>query len=84
MEWYWITLIAIVVTYYIVSILLFIFPVCKKKNPIRIPHPGSPVILGAHRGGSHERMDNSISAFKHAKAMGFHLMEIDVQLTLDK
>lgn len=79
--------------YVLVSCLLFIFPVCKVKNRIVIPHIDSNIILGAHRGGSLERLENSLPAFQHARetgkpfgltAVGMHLLEMDVQLTKDK
>mmetsp|Transcript_6976 Transcript_6976/g.7810 ORF Transcript_6976/g.7810 Transcript_6976/m.7810 type:complete len:115 (+) Transcript_6976:21-365(+) len=84
MEWYWIVLITSGGLYITLSIILFIFPACKKKNPIIIPHSNSPIILGAHRGGSFERLENSLPAFKHAKEMGEHIMEMDLGYTKDK
>jgi len=71
MEWYWITLISGGGAYISLATLLFIFPFWyKKRNPIKISHPHSPIILGAHRGGSHERLENSLPAFQHAKELG--------------
>ena len=48
----------------------------KRKNKIW-------PILSAHRGGSFERTENTLSAFKHAINLGINLLECDVHLTKD-
>lgn len=53
------------------------------KDPIIIPHHDSKYILGAHRGGSLERLENSLSAFQHAKECGMHIFEMDIRMTKD-
>lgn len=40
-------------------------------------------ILSAHRGGSTERLENTLPAFKHAIECGMNLLECDVCITLD-
>jgi glycerophosphoryl diester phosphodiesterase len=40
-------------------------------------------ILSAHRGGSKERTENTLSAFNHAISLGINLLECDVHLTKD-
>jgi len=40
-------------------------------------------ILSAHRGGSYERTENTLTAFKHAISQGSNLLECDVNLTKD-
>jgi len=39
--------------------------------------------LSAHRGGSAERAENTLGAFKHAESLGMNLMELDCHLTKD-
>ena len=40
-------------------------------------------ILSAHRGGSAERVENTIAAFKHAVDCEMNLLELDVHMTKD-
>ena len=40
-------------------------------------------IMSAHRGGSAERMENTMSAFQHALDLGMNLLELDVHCTKD-
>jgi len=40
-------------------------------------------ILSAHRGGSSERLENTLPAFKHAVECGMNLLECDVCITKD-
>ena len=40
-------------------------------------------ILSAHRGGSAERVENTICAFRHAVSLGMNLLELDVHLSKD-
>ena len=40
-------------------------------------------ILSAHRGGSGERVENTLAAFKHAEEQGINLQELDCHLTKD-
>ena len=40
-------------------------------------------ILCAHRGGSAERMENTIAAFEHAVSLGMNMLECDVHMTKD-
>ena len=40
-------------------------------------------ILSAHRGGSAERVENTIAAFKHAVSLDMNLLELDVHLSKD-
>lgn len=37
----------------------------------------------AHRGASGTRPENTLAAFRHAEALGAHMVELDVQLTRD-
>ena len=57
----------------------------KKTKKIRysaLKEVGWP-LSGAHRGGSCERAENTIGAFKHAMSCGMNLMECDVHLSKD-
>jgi hypothetical protein len=67
--------------YFTISAILFCFPglVHKKRTP-----PPVKVRLGAHRGGSAERPENTIMAFQHAVDCGMELLELDCYLTKDK
>lgn len=40
-------------------------------------------VIGAHRGGPHERLESTMTAFKHALKQGCNLMEVDVYPTKD-
>ena len=40
--------------------------------------------MSAHRGGSYERCENTISAFQHAVDNDVKILELDVHLTLDE
>ena len=40
-------------------------------------------ILSAHRGGSYERTENTLGAFRNAMDLGIDLLECDVHLTKD-
>ena len=49
-----------------------------------ITDPEQPFkILSAHRGGSAERVENTIGAFKHAVSLDMNLLELDVHLSKD-
>ena len=37
----------------------------------------------AHRGGSKENMENSLTAFRHASALGYRAIETDIQVSAD-
>jgi len=52
----------------------------KKRRARKLGH----MTTIAHRGGSHERLENTMSAFRHAIEVGADVLEIDVQLTMDK
>ena len=39
--------------------------------------------MSAHRGGSMERLENSMSAFENAVNNGMYILEMDVHLTKD-
>lgn len=45
--------------------------------------PGRPFRAFAHRGGSHERPENSLPAFAHAVDLGYLDLELDVRGTRD-
>ena len=49
----------------------------------RPPHLGRDWRVIAHRGGSHLRPENTMSAFSNAVAMGVHALEMDVHATSD-
>ena len=40
-------------------------------------------LVGAHRGGSHERAENTMPAFENAVAQGCNLLELDISRTRD-
>jgi glycerophosphoryl diester phosphodiesterase len=48
-----------------------------------MPHPsGRPWII-AHRGASHDRPENTVDAFRHARTLGADAVELDVRRTAD-
>lgn len=66
------------------------FCTCRKRpNKIRYTALNNNVgpkgwqLIGAHRGGSNERAENTTGAFKNAIAKGMNLMECDVHLSKD-
>lgn len=46
-------------------------------------NPGQKILNIAHRGGSYEKVENTIDAFKNAVDSGVDLLEMDLQLTKD-
>lgn len=40
-------------------------------------------LLSAHRGGSGERVENTLEAFSHAESLGINFMELDCHLSKD-
>ncbi|XP_075254380.1 lysophospholipase D GDPD1-like isoform X2 [Convolutriloba macropyga] len=87
-----VVLLSVVGTYCGLSLLLFFFPAILHKRKRLSPQlTGGPrggvkrsMTTVAHRGGSHECIENTMSAFKHAVDTGIDVLEIDVQLTMDK
>ena len=47
----------------------------KTKQPFRI--------LSSHRGGSAERCENTLAAFKYSLELGINLLELDVHMSKD-
>lgn len=71
---------AALTSYIFTSLLLFKFPNLlhkKKKLPFRCTHI-------SHRGGAAENLENTLTAFHHAKKLGTDMLEIDVHLTKDE
>jgi glycerophosphoryl diester phosphodiesterase len=70
------------------TILQRFFTCCRKKkllNCERVAKDGKPwPILSAHRGGSLERTENTLSAFKNAMSQGINMLECDVHMTRDE
>eukprot|EP00047_Mylnosiga_fluctuans_P002770 m.225835 g.225835 ORF g.225835 m.225835 type:complete len:321 (+) comp11325_c0_seq1:60-1022(+) len=66
-------------TYVVTSAVLLVFPelLHKKKS-----HAFRPVHI-SHRGGAGEQVENTITAFSHAVALGTDMLELDVHLTSD-
>jgi len=53
----------------------------KYKNNINRNNKSVHVI--AHRGGSYENPENSLTAFKHSISVGVDMLELDVHITKD-
>lgn len=71
--------VSIVGGYVFTSLLLFKYPniIHRRKDlKFRCRHI-------SHRGGAGENLENTLTAFEHATAMGTDMLEIDVQLTKD-
>ncbi|MDQ3928010.1 MAG: glycerophosphodiester phosphodiesterase, partial [Chloroflexota bacterium] len=51
-------------------------------NASRLAHFRSPLLI-AHRGGSLEVPENTLSAFRHAIRAGMRMVELDVQMARD-
>lgn len=51
-------------------------------NTPRLPRFDTPLLI-AHRGGSLEVPENTLSAFRHAINVGMRMVELDVQMTSD-
>ncbi|TNV76939.1 hypothetical protein FGO68_gene11787 [Halteria grandinella] len=74
------------------TVLLNLFICCKsKKKRLNLARLGIDTqkwkgvwpIQSAHRGGSKERTENTLSAFRHAMSLGVNLLECDVHMTKD-
>lgn len=73
------TVAAVFGTYIVASLVLFKYPNLihtKKMLKFRCKHI-------SHRGGAGENLENTLTAFKHARDQGTDMLEIDVQLTND-
>ncbi|CAI2374578.1 unnamed protein product [Moneuplotes crassus] len=84
MEWYWTALLYTSSAYVSVGLILFIFPIYRLRNPIKINTSRNGMIIGTHRGGSWERVENTLPAFRHSHRLGMDLFELDVRMTKDK
>lgn len=58
---------------------------CWQSSADRVYDHGLPFPhqLMAHRGGSMEHIENSLTAFRHSAKLGADILELDVQLTRD-
>ena len=68
------------------TVLLRLFTCLKRKSRLdlsRITLHDKWKILSSHRGGSYERAENTLNAFKHAMSEQSNLLECDVHMTLD-
>jgi glycerophosphoryl diester phosphodiesterase len=69
------------------SVLLRVFTCCKRKTRLDLAkikaHNKKWPIISSHRGGSFERTENTLTAFKHAMENQSNLLECDVHLTKD-
>lgn len=69
------------------TVLLRLFTCFKRKNRLNVARvalkSGVWPILSAHRGGSKERAENTVHAFRNAMSSGANLLECDVHLTTD-
>lgn len=55
----------------------------SRVHPFLAPNEQGGFIPFAHRGGSPDHPENSLSAFRHAWELGFRYLETDVQVTAD-
>lgn len=74
--------------YAILSVTLFLCPIKRKKG---FTHPlflkalrGQGVLHVSHRGGSRERLENTMEAFHHAIKSGTDMLEMDVCYSKDR
>ncbi|OQV15429.1 Glycerophosphodiester phosphodiesterase domain-containing protein 1 [Hypsibius exemplaris] len=69
-----------ILTGYIASSIFFLkFPTLihrKKKQAFKCTHI-------SHRGGAGENLENTMTAFRHARSQGTEMLELDVHLSLD-
>jgi len=79
------------IAYWVISLFFFIFPSFlhpKKTYKSKILQSlsdnfGKKVLHVSHRGGSRERLENTIEAFENAVRNGSHMLEFDLQETKD-
>ncbi|XP_063710542.1 lysophospholipase D GDPD1-like isoform X2 [Symsagittifera roscoffensis] len=69
--------------YFLVSTIVYFFPAIlhKRKRSGALGRKGMTI---AHRGGSCEFLENTMTAFRNAVKVGADVIELDVQLTKDK
>ena len=85
MSLWWVPL-AVIGGYILLAIVLLKAACCCRK---RRPHFSKrnnfagAVLLGSHRGGSLEAVENTITAFQHSYDLGLDMFELDVHITRD-
>jgi len=75
----------LLIAYFWVTEFLFYFPIIHLPNKIKHTYPNYKhgLYFGAHRGGSMEGLENTITNFKKAKELEVSYVELDVCLTKD-
>jgi len=88
---YLLILLCVLLVYVLLSLLFFYYPLLlhRKIQPTnklmcQMLNNDHKVIMCSHRGGAHEKLENTIEAFENAVRLGSNSIEFDVNLTKDQ